>query len=41
MGSVLVIANWNAAAGPADVNYDNIVNIDDLLVVIGAWGPCP
>jgi hypothetical protein len=25
----------------ADTNCDNIVNVDDLLSVINAWGPCP
>jgi hypothetical protein len=25
---------------PADLNIDGTVNIDDLLGVIGAWGPC-
>jgi hypothetical protein len=25
---------------PADLNIDGVVNIDDLLGVIGAWGPC-
>jgi uncharacterized membrane protein len=24
-----------------DVNSDGVVNIDDLLAVISAWGPCP
>ncbi|UCD74950.1 MAG: hypothetical protein JSV91_14325, partial [Phycisphaerales bacterium] len=23
-----------------DVNGDDVVNIDDILAVIGAWGPC-
>jgi hypothetical protein len=26
---------------PGDVNGDGCVNIDDLLEVVGAWGPCP
>lgn len=25
---------------PADVNGDGVVNTDDLLAVLGAWGPC-
>ena len=25
---------------PADVNGDGVVNVDDLLIVIAAWGPC-
>jgi hypothetical protein len=27
--------------GPGDVNVDGQVDIDDLLAVINAWGPCP
>ncbi|MHC5005318.1 MAG: FG-GAP-like repeat-containing protein, partial [Planctomycetota bacterium] len=27
--------------GPADLDGDGLVDIDDLLVVIMAWGPCP
>jgi hypothetical protein len=26
---------------PADINGDEIVNVDDLLAVIVTWGPCP
>ena len=32
------------ALGPprlGDVNHNGVVNIDDLLAVISAWGPCP
>jgi hypothetical protein len=25
----------------ADINGDGVVNVDDLLAVISAWGPCP
>ena len=25
---------------PADINHSGVVNVDDLLAVIGAWGPC-
>jgi len=28
-------------AAPGDVNGDGVVNVDDLLAVISAWGPCP
>jgi hypothetical protein len=35
-----VIGQWGVAGGPADVTQDGIVNIDDLLAVIGGWGPC-
>jgi hypothetical protein len=26
--------------GVGDINGDGVVNIDDLLSVIGGWGPC-
>lgn len=26
---------------PGDINHDGVVNVDDLLAVINAWGPCP
>lgn len=26
---------------PGDVTTDGEVNVDDLLVVVGSWGPCP
>ena len=39
---LLVIANWGAAgANPADITGDAMVNVDDLLAVINAWGACP
>jgi hypothetical protein len=25
----------------ADLNDDDVVNVDDLLMVINSWGPCP
>lgn len=24
-----------------DINGDNVVNVDDLLIIIAQWGPCP
>jgi hypothetical protein len=36
---VTVIALDGPPAG--DVNDDGVVNVDDLLLVIAAWGPCP
>jgi hypothetical protein len=30
-----------AIGNPADVNGDGVVNVDDLVAVILAWGPCP
>ena len=35
---------WVAGFTPAyaaDVNFDGTVGISDLLLVLGAWGPCP
>jgi len=26
---------------PGDLNGDNVVNVSDLLILLGAWGPCP
>jgi hypothetical protein len=26
---------------PCDVNGDDVVNVDDLFALLGAWGPCP
>ena len=26
---------------PSDINNDNLVNVQDLLLVIAAWGGCP
>lgn len=31
----------NLASCPADVNHDGVVNVADLLAVIGAWGKAP
>ncbi len=37
-----VLSAWGpAAADPADVVLDGMCNVDDLLVVISAWGACP
>ena len=26
---------------PGDLNFDGVVGINDLLIFLGAWGPCP
>jgi hypothetical protein len=26
---------------PGDLNGDGVVNVSDLLILLGAWGPCP
>lgn len=36
---------WSGSGGagspcPADVNFDEAVDIDDVFAVLGAWGPC-
>lgn len=28
-------------ANPGDINGDGVIDIDDLLIVVGSWGPCP
>lgn len=35
------IAVFPTAPVPGDINADGAVNVDDLLSVINAWGPCP
>ncbi len=36
-----LIAVWETAGtSPEDLNGDEIVNVHDLLILIGAWGPC-
>ena len=36
-----MVAAWGGTGGPQDINGDGIVNVLDLLEVLGAWGPCP
>lgn len=36
-----IIATVIDAPEPADLNCDGMVNIDDLFMVLAAWGPCP
>jgi len=31
----------NIATCSADINGDGTVDVADLLILIGAWGPCP
>jgi len=35
-GNIIIIEE-----NPADLNGDGIVNVHDILMLIGAWGPCP
>lgn len=46
LGSLLaleaqLVTRGDAEQTPGDVNGDGYVNVDDLLVVISQWGPCP
>lgn len=34
------IAVWNPASCPADLNKDSVVDVLDLLQVLGVWGSC-
>ena len=36
-----IIAAWGGNDADADLNEDGIVGVDDLLIVISDWGPCP
>jgi len=35
-----VLDNWGLSCGEADLNIDGIVDVVDLLAVIGTWGGC-
>jgi hypothetical protein len=36
-----IIAAWgNTEDTPEDLNDDGIVNVLDMLILIGAWGSC-
>jgi hypothetical protein len=37
---LVIIDQWGATDSPADVNQDGIVDVSDLLIVVGNWGPC-
>lgn len=38
---VLQVTQGSVSTTPGDVTGDGVVNVDDLLAVIGSWGPCP
>ena len=40
-GSAYIFECPNGPACPADITGNGNVNVDDLLAVINAWGPCP
>ena len=35
-----IIDAWGGSDPDADINDDGIVNVIDLLEVVGNWGPC-
>jgi hypothetical protein len=35
-----VINNWGTNDAASDINSDGIVDVTDLLVVMGDWGAC-
>jgi hypothetical protein len=35
-----VIESWGTDDPLADVNGDGVVNVADLLSIVGHWGPC-
>lgn len=38
---LLVLADFGlASGGPSDVNFDGLVDLDDVVQVIDDWGPC-
>ena len=36
----MVLLNSSEESCPADLNGDGKVNIDDLFIILGAWGTC-
>ena len=38
---LVTISSWGTNGPLGDVNYDGIVDVEDLLTVIDSWGPCP
>lgn len=39
-GNELLDVCPDGCAGPADLNCDGLVDVSDLLMLLGAWGPC-
>ena len=38
---MIMLEAWGDLAGPGDVNNDGVVNVTDLLWILGYWGVCP
>jgi hypothetical protein len=36
----VTIPDCSEPAAPGDVDRDNLVGIEDLMIVLGQWGPC-
>jgi hypothetical protein len=36
----MIIDQWGSTDSPADINFDGIVDVTDLLMVVGNWGEC-
>ena len=39
--NILVAIDQWGGPGSADINGDGIVDVEDLLAIVGAWGACP
>ena len=35
------VSSFTPVFPPADLNFDGKVGIEDFLIVLGSWGPCP
>ena len=35
-----VVSQFGLVGGSADLNYDGVVGVEDLLELISQWGPC-
>ncbi len=38
---IIMLEAWGDMAGPGDINHDGVVNVTDLLWILGYWGTCP
>ena len=35
-----IIDQWGQSDSPADINDDGVVDVQDILLIVGDWGPC-